>query len=254
MAGEPTLRDGDDGPFVVRLQRALNSAGFDVGLADGLFRDRTRSQVRAFQSSEGLGVDGVVGADTWVELPTRVVRLHIKLMALPTTETLGAMVREARRSFVSVGFGIEVASVQTLPVNPVLIDLEVGTCPFPCATAPTTEQTAMWVHDDHVAENEIRAYFVRSVLSLGTALNGCCAHPPGQPGVAVAQTASQLSLGHEVGHVLGLSHVEPPGGPCQLERLMTGCGTNSVINLPADLAAAEQAIMESSPLAFRIDV
>jgi GH25 family lysozyme M1 (1,4-beta-N-acetylmuramidase) len=65
----PVLRKGSGGagqqPFVEDLQRRLNTVG-DAGLTvDGDFGAATAKAVRAFQRSNHLKVDGVVGAGTW---------------------------------------------------------------------------------------------------------------------------------------------------------------------------------------------
>jgi GH25 family lysozyme M1 (1,4-beta-N-acetylmuramidase) len=65
----PVLRKGSGGPgqapLVEDLQRRLNTLD-DAGLAtDGDFGDATAKAVRAFQRSQGLKADGVVGAGTW---------------------------------------------------------------------------------------------------------------------------------------------------------------------------------------------
>lgn len=59
------LRLGSRGPEVRQLQEALRDAGFNPGSTDGDFGERTDAAVRAFQSSEGLLADGVVGSRTW---------------------------------------------------------------------------------------------------------------------------------------------------------------------------------------------
>ena len=61
----PTLRRGSKGDDVRTVQRALGFSGADV---DGDFGPKTEAAVRAFQASEGLGVDGVVGKNTWAAL------------------------------------------------------------------------------------------------------------------------------------------------------------------------------------------
>ncbi|MEA2457807.1 MAG: hypothetical protein QOC95_779, partial [Thermoleophilaceae bacterium] len=56
------LRAGSSGPDVVRVQSALGQP------PDGLFGPQTDAAVRAFQSRNGLAVDGIVGAHTWSTL------------------------------------------------------------------------------------------------------------------------------------------------------------------------------------------
>jgi hypothetical protein len=50
------------------VQRGLEALGFKPGQIDGTFGMKTLNAVRAFQRSRGLGVDGVVGPDTWKAL------------------------------------------------------------------------------------------------------------------------------------------------------------------------------------------
>jgi hypothetical protein len=68
MAGEPTIRFGSKGPFVVDAQQKLLAKGFDPGPVDGDFGSRTRQAVVAFQAANGLLADGIVGNQTWAAL------------------------------------------------------------------------------------------------------------------------------------------------------------------------------------------
>src|ERR1700722_15095784 len=52
------------GPDVLALQQALQAAGFSPGALDGSFGAGTEAAVLAFQRSEGLAADGIVGPDT----------------------------------------------------------------------------------------------------------------------------------------------------------------------------------------------
>lgn len=61
----PELRQGAHGEIVMRLQLALIREGFDV---TSRFGPSTEQAVRAFQASRGLGVDGIVGVNTWKAL------------------------------------------------------------------------------------------------------------------------------------------------------------------------------------------
>ncbi|QCB46895.1 peptidoglycan-binding protein [Hydrogenophaga sp. PAMC20947] len=61
----PTLRRGSRGSAVADLQRRLGVTGFSAGPADGIFGSNTDAAVRAFQRARGLGVDGIVGSNTW---------------------------------------------------------------------------------------------------------------------------------------------------------------------------------------------
>ncbi len=59
-AGKPLLR-GED---VRKLQVDLNMLGFDCGAADGIFGKKTDAAVRAYQATNNLEVDGIVGSKT----------------------------------------------------------------------------------------------------------------------------------------------------------------------------------------------
>jgi hypothetical protein len=63
----PTLRQGATGGDVKYLQRRLRECGYNVEV-DGKFGPKTASAVRAFQSANGLDVDGIVGPATWAAL------------------------------------------------------------------------------------------------------------------------------------------------------------------------------------------
>lgn len=52
-------------PTKKEIQTALKNAGFYNGEIDGKFGPQTKSAVEAFQSANGLKVDGTVGPQTW---------------------------------------------------------------------------------------------------------------------------------------------------------------------------------------------
>lgn len=68
--GYPTIRKGDTGDAVKKMQRHLMQAGYSFAPwgADGIFGDYTDSIVRAFQSRFGLAADGICGPQTWAAL------------------------------------------------------------------------------------------------------------------------------------------------------------------------------------------
>jgi cytoskeletal protein RodZ len=65
-----TLRPGDSGDNVVALQEALAQAGYDPGAVDGDYGPATSQAVAAFQTAEGLTVDGIAGPETLAALET----------------------------------------------------------------------------------------------------------------------------------------------------------------------------------------
>jgi len=58
------LQDGSTGPAVVQLQTRLGQVGFPPGAIDGIFGPGTFAAIVAFQKSQGLLADGIVGART----------------------------------------------------------------------------------------------------------------------------------------------------------------------------------------------
>jgi peptidoglycan hydrolase-like protein with peptidoglycan-binding domain len=67
----PLVRRGDD-VFPVRpLQQLLRARGHAVAV-DGIFGPQTEGAVKAFQQSNGLAADGIVGPLTWPKLVVQV--------------------------------------------------------------------------------------------------------------------------------------------------------------------------------------
>jgi putative chitinase len=58
------LKLDSSGPEVIALQKALQAAGFSPGDPDGSFGPGTEAAVLAFQRSQGLAPDGIVGPNT----------------------------------------------------------------------------------------------------------------------------------------------------------------------------------------------
>lgn len=63
-----TIKRGAKGDAVKLLQQQLRALGYDPGAIDGVFGTRTDKAVKAFQSENGLDVDGIVGEFTWTRL------------------------------------------------------------------------------------------------------------------------------------------------------------------------------------------
>lgn len=64
VTGCDILQLNSSGPDVTALQQALQRVGFSPGAVDGFFGAATEAAVLAFQKSEGLAADGVVGPNT----------------------------------------------------------------------------------------------------------------------------------------------------------------------------------------------
>jgi Putative peptidoglycan binding domain len=68
LEAQPVLKRGSRGDLVVWAQEHLRGAGQTQLPVTGIFGAQTRAAVRAFQASEGLPVDGVIGTTTWGSL------------------------------------------------------------------------------------------------------------------------------------------------------------------------------------------
>jgi hypothetical protein len=68
QAPATTLKPGDTGSQVTRLQKALASLGYSPGKADGSYGPGTKQAVTDFQTAQGLTADGVVGPKTLASL------------------------------------------------------------------------------------------------------------------------------------------------------------------------------------------
>ena len=61
----PVLKTGSTGLPVRRLQSRMSAVGYNIGGVDGRFGAKTEAAVRKLQQDANLGVDGIVGAQTW---------------------------------------------------------------------------------------------------------------------------------------------------------------------------------------------
>jgi hypothetical protein len=144
------------------------------------------------------------------------------------------MISNMRLTYATAQVGVKYISFEVLNL-PALNDLDVGACTM---GSVTTEQTQLFTNRNSAGANDVIAYFVRTTQPP---YNGCASHPAGKPGAVVASGASVWTMAHEIGHVLGLSHVSDNN------RLMTGLGTDNITNPPPDIIASESSTMLSSP-------
>jgi len=66
--GYTTLRWGDTGPAVKKLQEALKNRGYYTGKIDSTFGSGVYAAIKAFQKQNGLKIDGVAGPATQILL------------------------------------------------------------------------------------------------------------------------------------------------------------------------------------------
>ena len=170
------------------------------------------------------GTDGSIYSTWWHQ--TEALRVHVKLLTEPTSFTRAQMIQSMQDVYRTAGIDVVIASEETLNL-PLLTDLDVGPCTMGTTTA---EQNQLFANRNNAGADDLCVYFVRSTVPP---LNGCAAHPGTQWSAVVTSAASQWTLGHECGHVLGLPHVSPT------DRLMMGGGTWGITNPPPDLAQSE---------------
>jgi hypothetical protein len=176
------------------------------------------------------------------------VTLHLKFLAPPSIP-VRTMLVSMRIVYNNADIGVRVGSRENLdgPTFATLVTLDVGACTQATFTA---EQTQLFANRNNVGLRDVVVYFVRDT---NPTFNGCAASPNNSRGVVLAQIASKWTLAHEIGHILGLEHVDDPAPPdpaappAELDRLMTGRGTALITNPPPDISSAEITKMAASP-------
>lgn len=186
----------------------------------------------------GGGHSSAGSGDYHIVQVTSTVRVHVKILTTPDVP-IETSFQQMRDLYALGKFDVEWASTETLDL-PDLNDLDVGTCTMGVATE---EQASLFSHRNNVGANEMVVYFIRSTVPP---YNGCAASPAGQPGAVIVQGATQWTLAHELGHVLGLRHVT------STDRLMYGGGTANLTNLPPDLIDTELSTMAASVLTISV--
>jgi hypothetical protein len=103
---------------------------------------------------------------------------------------------------------------------------------------PTDDQTELFDFRGDAEPDDLVIYFVRTLVP---AQAGCAAHPPDKPGAIVcAALANEWTLAHQIGHVLGLEHVDG------VDRLMTRRSTATIEATVPELVDTEVATMLES--------
>lgn len=59
-----TVREGDENPYVWTMEDTIHWHGYDP-LITGYFSSFDTTEVKEFQTNNGLTSDGIVGSNTW---------------------------------------------------------------------------------------------------------------------------------------------------------------------------------------------
>ena len=131
--------------------------------------------------------------------------LHAKILVQPTI-SVEDQVKRVSEAFAPADIKINLASVELLNL-PLLVHLDIGRC---WSGETTVAQNDLFSHRRNAAPNDVCAYWVSTMTSADGTTVGCAAHQPGIPALALMGRSFMTPwvLAHELGHVLGLSHVD----------------------------------------------
>jgi hypothetical protein len=161
----------------------------------------------------------------------KLLPLHFKFLTTPEFDSADIdsqrMLDSLREVLESSGaeIRVELRSTEKLRI-PQLGMPRVGAC----SESFTSDQRDLFSNRNEVGSNEIVIYFVDQTRPPN---HGCGSFPPGLPGAIVTKGATRWTLAHEIGHLVGITHVN------NNKRLMTGNGTRRIVNPPPNLLKDE---------------
>jgi hypothetical protein len=134
-----------------------------------------------------------------------VIRIGFKFV-VPSITNINSVLAEARVIFGSKGFSIEEAAPrEQLTVAVDLHDLDVNDCVM---SRTTREQNELFTFRNNLGPRDIAVYVVDTLIHTDRDLAGCATHPDDVPACLIEDDASVSVMAHEIGHVLGLRHVD----------------------------------------------
>lgn len=225
----PSIMRNTVGPQVAILQQAFIDLGMDMKLStkkgppDGIFGGETESRVWQFQARTGLVRDGIVGHATMTKLdellPTagppprpllaiemsHKINVHMRSIAMPAVPEF-TQLKVMQEVFAQYGIVVVNLSGQSVGLKAdeqLKLTVVDGDCLW---DQVSDEQRLLETSGSKqfVGPNDITVYFATVLREKnGGTLQGCAGHPPNQPAVMIAATATdKTTMAHEVCHVL----------------------------------------------------
>jgi hypothetical protein len=151
--------------------------------------------------------------------------------------------------FIEGGIYVRLGTIEDLSNNMALQplrNLNVANC---ILGFPTPDIINLFANRNNANANDVVVYLVNSLINVNIPANlgGCATFPVGMPGCVIVQTGFRWITAHEVGHVLGLTHVcRQPCAPGRSDSLMFPGAAWT--NLPPDISNSELQIMLNSVL------
>jgi N-acetylmuramoyl-L-alanine amidase len=100
-----SIRRGDSGPAVAEIRSILVGLELLEAPSPDVFDDAVDTAVRAFQQSRGIGIDGLVGDETWGALDAARWRLGARTLYQSVTDPLvGEDVRALQERLLEMGY------------------------------------------------------------------------------------------------------------------------------------------------------
>ena len=160
----------------------------------------------------------------WSVRPT--VRPHANVPTCPDV-AVNTAVQRMREVYATARIGVELVSTENVNL-PTLSDVDVGVCVRGNRRPSRTSSLPAVI----TPQQRRRGVFVSVTATPVQRLRRPSRRPPRR-----SRSATQWTLGHEVGHVLNLRHVNDN------DRIMTGNGTGNITNPPPDLINTEVTTM-----------
>lgn len=176
------------------------------------------------------------------------LRIHFKSL-IEITDALDSYITTQFESmyelFIAGNVHVSLATIEDLSRDATLqpfSDLDVGGCTM---GAPTSEHNQLYAHRNNAGVDDVVVYIVSTLTGGAGNFVGCATHPDGQPGCAIVQVAADWLTAHEVGHVLGLQHVDDKVAANSKFLMWPNIGWT---NTPPDLTSTEFQTMIDSAL------